>query len=63
MPSIAIAACLVRRRHHRETGRRNRDVALTSVRQTALFWRRNRLARTRITLSAKNGVFLTKKRN
>jgi hypothetical protein len=31
--------------------------------QTALFWRRSRAARTRITLSAKNGVFLTRKRN
>ena len=31
--------------------------------QTALFWRRNRLASTRITLRAKNGVFLTRNRN
>jgi hypothetical protein len=32
-------------------------------RQAALFCRRSRLARTRITLSAKNGVCLTMKRN
>jgi len=31
--------------------------------QPNLFWRRNRRARTRMTLSAKNGVFWTRKRN
>ena len=62
-PSTAISACLVRRRLHREPDEGTEpSPRLRSVRLLC-FWRRNRWARTRITLSAKNGVFLTRKTN